>query len=100
MNIIRRVAIVHGQDSSSIVLELCKPLNAESFDGILEWSHCWLVIFRHDISDFDLVLFEIKGVFGRKLELSKLDSKKPNLTDEDIVADIKPVHPLDVSYLV
>ena len=74
-------------------LALLKPLNAECFDGILDWSHCW-IIFLNESNQIVVELFEIHSVEKKKLLLRYIG---PELTCVgQRVVDIKPLHPLDL----
>jgi tRNA (Thr-GGU) A37 N-methylase len=73
-------------------IEIVKQLNPESLDGILDWSHCWLVTMGAD--GFGLVLFEIVGIENQRR--LKLIGKFEELNGKKIV-DIKPVHPCDLA---
>jgi tRNA (Thr-GGU) A37 N-methylase len=92
MVLVREVASVVRESSDSLVLELCKPQNAEAFLGMLEWSHCWVVVWNAIETKFEMEACEIVSTKNREIELRKVRSF--SLTG--VIIDIKPVHSLDL----
>jgi tRNA (Thr-GGU) A37 N-methylase len=92
---LRRIATVVEETCDSAVIELCKPLNADAFDGIMEWSHCWVIVL-HSL-ELKLHLFSIAQTEKRKIFLTKkIHSQQFIFCNNSIVVDIKPVHALDL----
>ena len=90
---LRRVATVVAISDNSVVVELCKPLNGDSLDGLTEWSHCWLVGLDITSNEIVLRMFEIEKSERRKIFLNNISDKwNPDLW----IIDMKPIHPLDL----
>ena len=92
MTLLRQVA-EFGPESSEYLdfsVSLCKPLNAEAFTGILEWSHCWLLLLV--AAEVTMELCEIVSSNARTLQLRKSRPFPLN----GVIVDIKPVHSLDL----
>ena len=91
---LRRIGNVDlSHDTGEIVVELCKPLNADALDGISEWSHVWL-LFLDTETTVQMKMFEIVRSENRKLFLK--NSANYVIDNQMILIDIKPVHPLDL----
>jgi hypothetical protein len=76
-----------------VSIEIVKEFNQESLDGILEWSHCWLITIS-PASQLEMHAFEIRDRIGRKLLLFPIQNFPPN---DSIIIDIKPIHSCDIS---
>ena len=93
--VVREVAREISQKNSALVIEICRPMNGDSLDGIEDWSHCWIIFLTVDQS-VDMLLFSILSRIGdRSLELMAIDSK-PIPAGARII-DIKPFHLVDNS---
>jgi tRNA (Thr-GGU) A37 N-methylase len=89
---LRRIGTVGLLESNHYYVELEKPLNPDSFDGITDWSHCWLIGITKSGS-VDMVLCEIIRIVKRRLYVNPLSSIPPDI----VIVDIKPVHSLDIA---
>ncbi len=76
-----------------VSIEIVKEFNPESLEGILEWSHCWLITIS-PTSSLEMHAFEIRDRQRRKLLLFPIQNFPPN---DYIIIDIKPIHSCDIS---
>ena len=91
----REVArFIPSSNADNVVIEIVKELNQESLDGILEWSHCW-VITVNEFDRMEMHAFKIIERIGRRLVLDPLGANIPNFSGT--IIDIKPIHACDVS---
>lgn len=89
---IRRIGFVGMSETNEQYVELEKPLNADSLDGIIDWSHCWLIGITKSGS-LDMVLCEIIQVVKRRLFVNTLFP----IPRDIVIVDIKLVHSLDIA---
>jgi len=82
-----------NEKDETVSIEIVKEFNQESLDGILEWSHCWLITIS-PTSLLEIHAFEIRDRQGRKLILFPIQNFPPN---DSIIIDIKPIHSCDIS---
>ena len=87
-----RVSIGNGYDVHQCVVQISKELNHEALDGILEWSHCWL-LYLDSQGRIEISLFRILDIYGNKLILDPL--LPVLLTNTTVIVDIKPFHACD-----
>ena len=82
-----------AEKDETISIEIVKEFNQESLDGMLGWSHCWLITIS-PTGRLEMHAFEIRDRQGRKLILFPIENFPQN---DSIIIDIKPIHSCDIS---
>jgi hypothetical protein len=94
MVLVREVVRITDISTDTVHIDVCRPMNGDSLDGIEQWSHCWLLFLTSE-HGVDMQLFSIVSRKGeRGLELIPVN-KKLSLPPNSRIIDIKPFHLVD-----
>jgi|LauGreDrversion4_2_1035121.scaffolds.fasta_scaffold24790_4 hypothetical protein len=88
---IAKLSLQRNPDDT-ISLEIVKEFNHQSLDGILTWSHCWII--SVESGEMQMHAFEIHSHSNRFLNLIPLGSTP---SGDARIIDIKPMHACDIS---